>query len=221
MNKQKVLIVGSSGHSKVIIDIFERNYFEIIGVIDDYRAKDEETLGYKVLGKVKDIPRIINDFDGCNIFVAIGDNWGRQCVVNKIKAMVSYVKFASAIHPSAQIGKNVTIGIGVALMAGAIVNAEAKIGDFTFINTKASAGHDIKMLSFSSLAPGVTVGGNVEIGECTAISIGATIKEKLIIGNYSIIGAGSLLMKNCPDKVIVYGIPAKFIRNREVGEKHL
>ena len=221
MKKQKVLVVGSSGHAKVIIDIFEKNNTEIIGVIDDYRNKNEKTLNYNVLGKVIDIPEIIKDFDDCNIFVAIGDNFGRHLVVDKIKRMVPRIKFSKAIHPSAQIGKNVIIGQGVAIMAGAIINAEAKIGNFTFINTKASAGHDVEMLDYSSLAPGVTVGGNVIIGEYSAISIWATLKEKLKIGTNSIIGAGSLLMKDCPDNVIMYGVPAQIIRQRKPGEKYI
>ena len=38
MKKEKVLIVGSSGHSKVIIDIFEKmSNISIIGLIDAYR----------------------------------------------------------------------------------------------------------------------------------------------------------------------------------------
>jgi sugar O-acyltransferase (sialic acid O-acetyltransferase NeuD family) len=221
MKKKKVLVVGSSGHAKVIIDIFERNNVEIIGVIDDYRNTNEKTLEYDVLGKILDIPKIIKKITDCGLFIAIGDNYGRYLVVNKIKTMIPEVKFFSAIHPSAQIGKNVILGNGVAIMAGAIINTDAKIGNFTFINTKASAGHDVKMLDFSSLAPGVTIGGNSIIGEHSAISIGATIKEKLEIGNHSIIGAGLLLMKNCPNNVIMYGVPARIIREREVGAKYL
>lgn len=221
MERKKVLVVGSSGHAKVIIDIFERNNIEIVGVVDDYRKIDDKTLGYSVLGGIEDIPKIINKLIGCKLFVAIGDNLGRYLVVSKIKKMVPEVGFHSAVHPSAQIGKNVLLGHGVAIMAGAIINADASIGDFCFINTKASAGHDVKMLNYSSLASGVTIGGNVVIGEFSAISIGATIKEKVVIGNHSIVGAGSLLMKNCPDNVIMYGVPAKFIRDRKAGEKYL
>ena len=221
MNRNKVLIVGSSGHAKVIIDIFERNNIEIVGVIDDYRIIGEKTLEYNVLGKIEDIPKIIKNSADFNVFVAIGDNFGRHFVVNKIKTMIPAIEFSSAIHPSAQIGRNVILGNGVAIMAGAIVNADAQIGDFTFINTKASAGHDVRMLDYASLAPGVTVGGNTLIGKFSAISIGATIKEKLAIGNHSIIGAGSLLMKNCPDNVIMYGVPAKIIRERKAGEKYV
>lgn len=222
MNNQKVIIVGSSGHSKVIIDIFEKeNKYQIIGLLDAYRNIGDETLGYKVIGKEDDLPILLSKNSNCKIFIAIGDNWIRNKVMNKITDIVPSIDFATTIHPSAQIGKNVQIGKGAAIMPGAIINSDTTIGDFTIINTKASIDHDSKMLNFSSLAPNVTMGGNVLIGQFSAISIGATIKHGLTIGDHSIIGAGALLMKNCGDNLIMYGIPAKEIRKREIGEKYL
>lgn len=222
MNNQKVIIVGSSGHSKVIIDIFEKeNKYQIIGLLDAYRNIGDETLGYKVIGKEDDLPILLSKNSNCKIFIAIGDNWIRNKVMNKITDIVPSIDFATTIHPSAQIGKNVQIGKGAAIMPGAIINSDTTIGDFTIINTKASIDHDSKMLNFSSLAPNVTMGGNVLIGQFSAISIGATIKHGLTIGDHSIIGAGALLMKNCGDNLIMCGTPAKEIRKREIGEKYL
>jgi sugar O-acyltransferase (sialic acid O-acetyltransferase NeuD family) len=222
MNKQKVLIVGSSGHSKVIIDIFEKEgKYEIIGLLDASRQIGEETLGYKVVGKEETLPDLLIKNPNLKIFIAIGDNWIRQKVMNRILNIIPNIDFASAIHPSAQIAKNVQIGKGVAIMAGAIVNSDTSIEDFTIINTKASIDHDSKMQKFSSLAPNVTTGGNVSIGEFSAISIGATIKQGITVGNHSVVGAGALLMKNCGDNVIMYGVPAKEIRKRAIGEKYL
>lgn len=222
MNSQKVIIVGSSGHSKVIIDIFEKEKkYQIVGLLDAYRNIGEETLGYKVIGKEEDLPVLLSDNSNCKVFIAIGDNWIRNMVMKKIIDIVPNIEFATAIHPSAQLGKNVTIGKGVAIMAGAIINSDTNIGDFAIINTKASIDHDSKMLDFSSLGPNVTTGGNVSIGEFSAISIGATIKHGLTIGNHSIIGAGALLMKNCGDNLLMFGVPAVEIRKRDEGEKYL
>lgn len=222
MNKETVLIVGSSGHSKVIIDIFEKeDKYKILGLLDAYRNIGEETLGYKVVGKEENLPDLLSENPNCKLFIAIGDNWIRQKVVNKIIDIIPNIDFASTIHPSAQIGKNVRIGKGVAIMAGAIINSNTIIEDFIIINTKASIDHDSKMSKFSSLAPNVTTGGNVSIGEFSAISIGATIKHGISIGEHTVIGAGALLLKNCGDNLIMYGFPAKEIRKREKGDKYL
>lgn len=222
MKKSKILIIGSSGHAKVIIDIFEKkDEYQILGLIDDFRGIGEETSGYTVLGKIEDIPSLFLRYQGFSVFVAIGDNWGRYNAVSKILSLLPSPDFPSAIHPSAQIGKGVVIGSGIAVMAGAVINPDVEIGDFAFINTKASAGHDVTMSDYSSLGPGVTVGGNTFIGEFTAVSIGATIKEKLKIGAHSVIGAGAVLLSDCPDQSIMYGLPARIVRKRSIGENYI
>jgi sugar O-acyltransferase (sialic acid O-acetyltransferase NeuD family) len=222
INKQTVIIAGSSGHLKVIIDIFEKeNKYKILGLLDPHKNIGEKVSGYKVIGRDEDLPDLLSGNVGCKIFVAIGDNWLRQRIVNKLIAISPNIDFASTIHPSAQIGKDVRIGKGVAIMAGSIINSDTIIEDFTIINTKASIDHECKMLQFSSLAPNATTGGNVIIGEYSAISIGAIIKHGISIGKHTVIGAGALVMKNCGDNQIMYGVPAKEIRKREIGEKYL
>ena len=222
MNKKTVLIVGASEHSKVIIDIFEKEgKYEIAGLIDDSRKIGGETLGYKIIGNESDLPNFHLKYPNWKLFIAIGDNWVRHNVVNRIIHKIPDIEFASAIHPSAQIGKDVKIGKGVAIMAGAIVNSSSFIGDFTIINTKASLDHDCEMQPFSSLAPNATCGGKVSVGAFSAISISATIKHGISIGSHTIIGAGSVLLKSCGDQLILYGCPAKEIRKREAGDRYL
>lgn len=215
MSNEQILIVGSSGHAKVIIDIFEKNdNYEIIGLIDTFKPIGYYTFEYKIIGNEKDLPNLLLKNPNCKIFVAIGDNYTRSKIVNRISKILPEAEFVSAIHPSAQIGKNVKIGKGVAIMAGAIINSSTSIEDFAIINTKASIDHDSKMCKFSSLAPNVTTGGNVKIGEFTNIAIGTTIINGLTIGKHSTIGAGSLLLKNCKNNVVMYGRPAKEIRTQ-------
>lgn len=221
MNKQNVLIIGSSGLAKVVIDIFEKEgKYQILGLLDDFRNIGEETLGYKVVGKVENLSGLLPDNSNCKVFVAIGDNWDRHKVVSKVLEINPNIDFATTIHPSAQIGKNVLIGKGVVIMAGAIINSDTYIGDFTIINVKASISHDCKLLKFSSLGPNVTIAGYVTIGEFSAINIGVIIKDRLNIGKHSVVGAGALLLKNCDDNAVMYGVPAQKIRKREIGEKY-
>ncbi len=222
MLKKKVFIVGSSGHAKVVIDLFEKQgTYDILGLIDAFRQKGEDTCGYKVVGKEEDLPNLLLENAGTEVFVAIGDNWVRHKVVQKIKNLIPEIHFSSAIHPSATIGKNVFLGQGVAVMAGAVLNTDASVGDFCIVNTLASVDHDSMLKPFASLAPSVRIGGNVFIGEFTAISIGATIIHGIKIGNHSVIGAGAVVVKDLGDKLVAYGVPAKMMRNREIGEQYL
>ena len=49
--KEKIVIIGSFGHAKVIIDIIEQEgKFNIIGLLDTFKRIGESVLGYKILG---------------------------------------------------------------------------------------------------------------------------------------------------------------------------
>ncbi|WP_396636748.1 acetyltransferase [Maribacter sp. R77961] len=217
-----MLIFGASGHAKVVIDIVEKSVAgTIIGLLDNYKPKDAVVFGYKVLGCENVLPEILKKYPTCSILIAVGDNWTRSVIFEKIIKLTPKINFASAIHPSALIGKDVEIGKGVVIMPGAVVNCHSKIGDFTIINTRASIGHEGIMHKFSSLASNVTLGGNVEIGAYSAISISATILHGKKIGTHTIVGASSLITKDCMELSVFYGNPARKIRVRKVGDVYL
>jgi sugar O-acyltransferase (sialic acid O-acetyltransferase NeuD family) len=222
MQKDKLYIVGASEHAKVIIDIIEKQgKYQILGLIDANKNLHEELLGYQIIGREEDLVKLLSEQPETNIIIAIGDNWVRSKAYQKIITLIPHVKFASAIHPSAQIAKDVSIGEGTVIMAGAIINSSSKIGKFNIINTKASIDHDNEFGDFVSLAPNATTGGCVSIGKFSAISISATIKHGIRVGEHAVLGAGAVLLKDCADYTVAYGIPAKAIRNRIEGEKYL
>lgn len=219
---EKIIIIGASGHAKVITDIIEKNgQFEVYGFVDSNKKIGSDILGYKIIGDEKCTPSLKEKEGIKKGIVAIGDNWQRKEMVKKIKALVMDFDFISAIHPSASISNYISIGKGVAVMSGAVVNSDAQIGDHCIINTKASLGHDSMMEEFSSLSSGVTIGGNVTIGKFTAISIGATVVNNVNIGNHTVIGAGALVTKDVGDFQLAYGSPANLIKNRNKGDSYL
>lgn len=223
MNTLKnIVIIGSSGHSKVIIDICTQlQDYNLIGLIDDFKSTSERTLGYPILGKINELPEIVSQYKIDSCFIGIGDNYSRKMVQEKISAMPLDITFPVLIHPSAQIGLNVTVGMGTVLMAGTIVNSDTQIGDFVIINTQSSVDHDCHLQDFVSIAPGVTLGGNVMVGTLSIIALGAKVKHKISIGENSLVGAGALVLKNIPSNILAYGTPAKFIRTRNGKEKYL
>ncbi len=220
--KKNIIIIGASGHAKVIIDIIEKcNEYKIVGLIDSYKEKNKTLYSYKIIGTENEIKALAQKYDCTSGIVAIGDNWTRKIICEKIIKKYPNFKFISAIHPNAVIGKETKIGFGTVIMAGVIVNSDSHIGNFCILNTNASLDHDGLMGDYASLAPNATLGGNVSVGTCTAISLGANILQDIKIGDYSIIGAGSLINKDIGDLSLVYGIPGKKIRTIEKGEKYL
>lgn len=219
---ENILIIGSSGHAKVLIDIVEKEQkFKIAGLIDRFKKVGEEVMGYTILGKDEDLPELVKNHSIFGILIGVGDNWARYQISENIKKNYPSIKFISTVHPSAQLAKEVTIGMGSVLMAGAIVNSCSSIGDFCIVNTNASLDHDSIMSDCSSLGPGVATGGNCKIGIGTAVGIGAIISHEITIGEHTVIGAGSTVLKNIDANKIAYGTPAEIICKRNSGDSYL
>jgi len=218
----KILLIGASEHAKVVMDIIEREgKYEILGLIDTYKPAGEDVFGYKILGAEETLISLFKSGEAAGGIVAIGDNWTRHEVAEKIKTLAPDFPFVSAIHPSAIFARGAAIGAGSVVMAGVVVNSDSNIGEHCIVNTKAAIDHDCELGDFSSLAPGVTLGGKVSIGKFSAISLGANVIHGVNIGGQTILGAGAVAVSDIPSFCVAYGVPAKVIRQREVGEKYL
>jgi len=219
--KKNIVVIGASGHSKVIIDILEKSEnWNILGYLDSFK-KELSFFGYPILGTEKDLSFLLKDLDIFGGVIAIGDNWTRFKMVQKIKNISPKFQFISAIHPSAILGKGVEIGYGSVIMAGAILNPDAKIGFHSIINTSSIIEHDSQIGNFSTISPNVAMGGNVKIGDFSTIGIGATLKHGVQISDDVVIGATSVVLNNIQQNSIAYGIPAKIIRARKRSESYL
>lgn len=219
---KKILIIGSSGHAKVIIDILEKaGKYEIIGLLSRDQAAGEFVYSYEILGKEEELSALLENYPVKGIFVAIGDNTTRAKVAKFLEENHPQLEVVSAIHPSAILGRDVSIGAGTVVMAGTVINPSTRIGEHCIINTRASIDHDNSIGDFTSLAPGVTTGGDCKIGKFCAIGIGATVLHGIQIGAETVIGANALVNKNIPPFSVAYGTPAKVVRQRKAGERYL
>jgi sugar O-acyltransferase (sialic acid O-acetyltransferase NeuD family) len=219
---KNILIFGSGGHAKVVVDIVEQQKeYLISGFIDVYSKINQRVLGYKVLGDESSLKAIISDYKISGGVIGINDNFIRSEVRNKIVQVNPGFKFINCIHPKSVISKYVTIGEGNVVMANATINTSTIIKNHCIVNTNASIDHDSLMSNFSSIAPNATIGGNVSIGNYSAIGISSCIFQNVTIGDNCIVGGGSLVCKNTLNNSIYYQSPAKFIRAHKLGEKYL
>lgn len=219
---KNVVIIGASGHGSVVLDCIEKEgKYNVMGFVDSFKEKGTKLNGYEIMGSEHDLPLLIDKFNLYGCIVAIGDNWTRKIVVEKISEIVPDFKFISSIHPKAVIGKDVYIGKGTIIMPGAIVNANAAIRDFCILNTNSSLGHDSVMDDYSSMASGITAGGCFYLGKFSAVCLGANIIENIQVMEHTVIGAGSLVLKDIRRSVMAYGTQARIVRERTVGEPYL
>lgn len=193
---KKLVIIGASGHGKVIADIAVKSGYEEIVFLDDNESL-VECAGFPVVGK----SRQATEIDGDKI-IAIGNAKIRERLQEQVKT-------TTLIHPNAIISRRVEIGEGSVVMAGAVINSDVVIGKGCIINTGSSVDHDCKIDDFSHISVGAHVAGTCNIGKRTWIGAGATVSNNLNIYSDCMIGAGAVVIKDINKPGIYVGVPAR------------
>lgn len=206
---KQLVIIGASGHGKVVADIARRNEYDKILFLDDDESL-EYCDSYPIVGKCTEF---IN-FD-CDFIVAIGNAETRQRIHGWLEANGKAV--VPLIHPSAVIGENVNIGIGTVVMAGAVINPGTQIGKGCIINTCSSVDHDCVLGDFVHVAVGAHMAGSCTIGERTWIGAGSTVSNNINICADCMIGAGAVVIRDIEKPGTYIGIPAK----EKIMSKHM
>ena len=198
MSKQ-LIIIGAGGHGRVAVDIAKLRGYEDIAFLDDQEVKNVNRIG-----KTSDFEKYL---DTAEFFVGIGSNGARKTVFEKLEK--AGAKIASLIHPSAVVAQDVTIGKGVAIMAGAVVNTGSRIEDGVIVNTCASVDHDCRIGAFSHISVGSHLAGTVTVGEMTMIGAGATVINNITICGSCTIGAGAVVVRNVEEAGVYAGVPCR------------
>ena len=197
---KKLVIIGASGHGKVIADIAVKiGYEEIVFLDDDESIK--ECAGFPVVGKTVQVV----EMDGDKI-VAIGNAKIRERIQEGLNDVVTL------IHPDAVVSRRVEISDGSVVMAGAVINSDVVIGRGCIINTGASVDHDCRIGDYSHVSVGAHVAGTCEIGKRTWIGAGTTISNNVNICGDCMIGAGAVVIKDIKIPGTYIGVPARKIK---------
>ena len=203
-----LIVIGSGGHARIIIDIAESLGYGIRGIIDiNFNNQKENILDYPVLGNFNIIKKC-DPKEDC-VIIAIGDQYERAKYYKKARSLGFSI--LSLIHPSTIISKHVKIGKGVIINAGVIINVNSVIGDNTIINTGAIIDHEVTIGNHSHICPGAKLAGRVSIGKYCMVGIGSCIIDNIKIGNNVKVGAGSIIINNVVSNSTFVGVPGKRI----------
>ena len=196
----KLIIIGASGHGKVVADIAALNGYKDIAFLDDDESI-KECAGYPVIGKSAEAP-------AGEVFVAVGNAETRKRLMELYKDRILPV----LIHPNAIVAEGVEISVGSVVMAGAVINPGVKIGKGCIINTSSSVDHDCIVEDFCHVSVGAHLSGTVVVGMGTWIGAGATLINNVNICGGCTIGAGAVVIKNINEPGTYVGIPVRRIK---------
>jgi sugar O-acyltransferase (sialic acid O-acetyltransferase NeuD family) len=202
-----VAVIGAGGHARVVISTLSAAGFEVAGVFDDDPVTWGTTVaGIPVRGPVADVERRSHR---CAV-VAIGDNSVRDEITRSLPSL----EWTTVVHPAASVDASARLGPGAVVCAGAIIQPAATIGAHVIINTAASVDHDCTLEEYAHLAPGVRLAGGVRIGRGALLGIGSVVIPNLSIGEWTVVGAGAVVVRDLPPRVTAVGVPARPVQRR-------
>lgn len=211
INNRRLVILGASGHGRVIADAAVASGRSVIGFVDHNKILGEVIDNIPVIGSDADLDEIISGRDDIEVIVGIGDSRIRSKLVNDLERLHKNIKWSTIIHPSASISKNLHVGSGSFISSNATVNTGVYIANHVVINTGAIIEHDCVLSGFSFVGPGAILAGNVSIGSSAFIGAGAKIIPNVKVSKNVTIGAGAVVLKDIPKNARAVGVPAKII----------
>lgn len=199
---KRLVFIGASGHGKVCAEIAELNRYEDILFLDDDRQL-KECSGHTVVGIEADFLKLVDD--SVDFFVSIGNTDTRKRIQYEIVEAGGNI--ATLVHPESIIGKDVKIGAGSVVMAGAVINLGTTIGEGVIVNTLSSIDHDCMIGDYCHIAVGSHICGTVEVGCGCWIGAGATVSNNVNICDDCVVGTGAVVIKDIDVPGTYVGMP--------------
>lgn len=206
-----VIILGSGGHAKVIMDALSLQSVSVLGMTDSDQGRwNKSVMGVTVLGD--DDVVLQHSPQSIRLIIGIG-SVNKSGILSRKKLYERFkgkgYSFASVVHPSAVVARDASLEEGVQLMAGAIIQTGVRIKANSIINTRASVDHDCDVGVHCHLAPGVILSGGVHVDDEVHIGTGAVVIHNIMIGRGSVVGAGATVLTDVRPGVSVAGVPAR------------
>ena len=216
---KKIIIIGGRGNGTVIASTIEDckeagQEVEVLGFLND---NEKEINQYSVLGPIT--KESWQKFDDCYFIYAMSNikqAYERHQLLKKLE--IPENRFATIIHPTAVVSTNANLGYGVVLMPMVLVSPNVVIGNHSQMYAQSFIGHDSELREMVFVANNASIGGRVIVENGAHIGSNSSILERITIGEYSVIGLASNVLKNVDPFSVVVGNPAKTIKTLKKNE---
>lgn len=206
--KSEIILIGAGGHAKVCIELIHAMGERVAYCVGDAGSADE-CIGVPVLHGDQHLSCLRSEGYE-RLFIGVGSNALRESL--SIMAIGFGYQLVNAISPHAIVSPTARLGAGIAVMAGVVINADARIEDLAIINTGATIDHDCHIEKAAHIAPQCALAGNVSIGRHAFLGVGTKVIPEISIGEKVIIGAGGVVVSNIEKNVVAVGVPAQKIK---------
>ncbi|WP_434341251.1 acetyltransferase [Motilimonas cestriensis] len=203
-NLKPLIIIGGGGHASVLVDILRSQDREILAVVSpDDIAHRSVFIGIKHLKNDDDLlayrPNEVVLVNGIGMMP-------RTKIKRKIneKFLSLGYRFETVIADSSIISEYASLGEGVQVLPGAIIQAGAVIGEYSIINSGAIIEHDTQIGCYNHIAPGSVICGQCVTKEDVFVGAGATVIQSINIAEQAFVAVGATVTTNMPASSICY-----------------
>lgn len=169
----------------------------------------EKTFKDKPLINSADWVKILRDLNIKNVLVTTDDPYQRLEQINL--ARKNGLKLINAIHPTVVVMEEAILHDNVILHANTFVGYRTELFPGVIVISSHLDHHNV-IRECATIDPGVVCAGNVTVGAFSRVHTGAVIINRIKIGQNSILGAGTVIIKDVPDDVTVVGVPGEVIK---------
>ncbi len=205
------ILLGGGGLGRELLTVlrglpaYHRGDFKLRGLLD---SRTDPAL-FAPLG----IPCLASPYDFVpepddEILVAVGDVAMRAAFVASLQSR--HARFGGYVVDERTLGERSSVGSSV-ISRSVRVSSDSHIGDFVYIDSDATIGHDVTIGACTHIGSRAFIAGNVRIGERVNIHPCAAIASGVEVGDDAVIGMGAVVLKNVPPRCTVFGNPARVI----------
>lgn len=184
--------------------------WRLLGLLDDDPAlHGTHRSGLPILGGTEQLGAL----GEAAVLVCVGsprDPGARARVVHRLGLPAQ--RYATIVHPAAQVGAGSVLGPGTVLLAGVCLTADVTVGAHVAVMPQTVLTHDDVVDDFATIASGVRLGGGVRLGQGAYLGAGALIRESVRVGTGALVGLGAVVLDDVPAGEVWVGNPARFLR---------
>jgi sugar O-acyltransferase (sialic acid O-acetyltransferase NeuD family) len=205
-----LILVAASGLAREALEITRTgDAYDVIGFVDDDPALWGEVIDdVKVLGA----PEVVHDLPDAAVLLCAGSGVARASLAARLR--LPDVRYARVVAPAIDVPPSCSVGAGSIVLAGCVLTTTVSLGRHVVSMPNVVFTHDDVVEDFATLCAGVVLGGSVRVRSGAYVGMNASIREHRTIGRESVVGMGSVVLGDVPDRQIWYGVPA---RERRTG----
>lgn len=217
----ELLIVGAGGFARETAQAVAavnavRPSWRLRGFLDDDPLLHGRPVdGVPVIGGTD----LVESLPDAQVVVCVGNPrnyFTRARIVERLALPAA--RYATIVHPSADVSADSTVGPGSVLLAQAVLTAAVTVGAHVAVMPHAVLTHDVTVDDFATIASGVRFGGGARVQRGAYLGSGALIREQVKIGAWSQVGMGSVVLQDIPEAQVWVGSPARRLRDVELHD---